>query len=299
MRIGIIGGTGFIGRSLGQEARKRGHSVVVFSRRKEITLSWANEVRPFHQEGAVLDPSGLDVLINLAGDNVFGLWTAAKMKRIRDSRVELTNRIVDALKECQQRPATFICASGSSAYGNGGDEILSETSARGAGFLAEVCTDWEAAANRVEALGMRVVLLRTGVVLGKDGGAWPLLRRVFSFCLGGRLGDGKQWMPWIHLDDEVGIILHTVEHQSISGPVNLVAPHPVTNADFTKSIARVVKRPAIFHVPAFALKLALRGLGGVLLDSLRLQPQVALNAGYKFKHPYLNNALAALDRSSP
>lgn len=294
MRIGIIGGTGFIGRSLGQEAQKRGHSVVVFSRQKEISLSWAAEVCPIHQEGTALDPSGLDVLINLAGDNVFGLWTSAKKQRIRDSRVVLTNRIVDALKECPKRPATFICASGSGAYGNRGDEILTETSSRGAGFLADVCADWEAAANRAQALGMRVVLLRTGMVIGQDGGAWPLLRRVFSFCLGGRLGDGKQWVPWIHLDDEVGIILHAVERPNITGPVNLVAPHPVTNAELTAAISRTVKRPAIFHAPAFALKLALGGLGSVVLDSQRLQPLAALNAKYEFKHPYLNNALTEL-----
>ncbi len=294
MRIGIVGGTGFIGRSLGQEARKRGHSVVVFSRRKELSLSWAEEVRPLHQEGIALDPAGLDVLINLAGDNVFGLWTSAKKKRIRDSRVDLTNRIVDALKECSDRPRTFICASGSGAYGNRGDEILTEDSSRGAGFLAEVCADWEAAANRVQALGMRVVLLRTGMVLGQDGAAWPMLRRVFSFCLGGRLGDGRQWVPWIHLDDEVGIILHTLENQSISGPVNLVSPDPVTNAELTKAIARTVRRPAIFHAPAFALKFALGGFGSVLLDSQRLQPQAALSAGYEFIHPNLDGALAAL-----
>ena len=268
--------------------------MVVFSRRKELSLSWAEDIRPIHQEGPVLDPSGLDVLINLAGDNVFGLWTAAKKKRIRDSRVELTGRIVDALKQCPARPATFICASASGYFGNRGDEILTESSPRGTGFLADVCADWEAAANRAQALGMRVVLLRTGMVLGKDGGAWPMLSRVFKFCLGGRLGDGKQWVPWIHLDDEVGIILHTVEHPSISGPINLVAPNPVTNAELTTAIARVVKRPAIFHAPAFALKLALGGLGSVVLDSQRLQPLAALNAGYEFKYLSLDDALASI-----
>ncbi|MEI6534994.1 MAG: TIGR01777 family oxidoreductase [Verrucomicrobiaceae bacterium] len=294
MRIGIIGGTGFIGRSLGREARQRGHRVVVFSRRKDLTLSWADEIRPIHQEGPVLDPTVLDVLINLAGDNVFGMWTAAKKKRIRDSRVDLTNRIVDALKECPKRPATFICASGSGAYGNRGEEILTEISPRGVGFLADVCADWEAAANRAQALGARVVLLRTGMVLGKDGGAWPLLRRVFSFCLGGRLGDGKQWVPWIHLDDEVGIILHMIEHPGISGPVNLAAPNPVTNAELTAAISRALKRPAILHAPAFALKLALGGLGSVVLESQRLQPQAALNAGYEFKYRDLGETLRVL-----
>lgn len=294
MRIGIIGGTGFIGRSFGREARQRGHSVVVFSRRKEISLSWANEVRPIAQEGPVLDPTGLDVLINLAGDSVLGLWTSAKKKRICDSRVELTNRIVDALKECPERPATFICASGSGAYGNRGDEILTETSPRGAGFLADVCADWEAAANRAQTLGMRVVLLRTGMVLGKDGAAWPLLRRVFSFCLGGRLGDGKQWVPWIHLEDEVGIILHAIEHTHVSGPVNLVAPEPVTNIEFTRAVARAVHRPAIIPVPAFALRLVLGEFADVLLDSQHVEPKVALASGYQFQHPGLVGALRSL-----
>lgn len=294
MNIGIIGGTGFIGRSLGREARQRGHSVVVFSRRKDLSLSWASEVRPIAQEGPVLDPSGLDVLINLAGDSVLGLWTSVKKKRIRDSRAELTNRIVDALKECPERPATFICASGSGAYGNRADEILTETSSRGAGFLADVCADWEAAANRAQTLGMRVVLLRTGMVLGKDGAAWPLLRRVFSLCLGGRLGDGKQWVPWIHLEDEVGIILHAIENTHVSGPVNLVAPEPVTNIEFTRAVARAVHRPAIIPAPAFALRLVLGEFADVLLDSQRVEPKVALASGYQFRHPELDGALRSL-----
>jgi uncharacterized protein len=294
MRIGIIGGTGFIGSALASAAEQRGHGIVLFSRRPDGHDSSAKPVRLVSADGPVIDPSGLDAIVNLAGESVFGFWTKSKMRRIRESRVALTNRIVDALAECRDRPGVFVNASASGAYGHRGDELLTETSARGAGFLADVCAEWELAANRARELGIRVVLLRTGMVLGKDGGAWPLLRRLFGFCLGGRLGCGKQWVPWIHIEDEAGMILHAIENPGLSGPVNLAAPNPVTNAEFTRAVARAVKRPAVCHAPAFALKLALGGFSSVVLDSQRLVPQAALAQGYEFKYRELGDALRAL-----
>jgi uncharacterized protein (TIGR01777 family) len=252
-------------------------------------------VRISHTEAgaSALDPAGLDALVHLAGESVRGYWTAAKKRRIRDSRVDLTGRIVEAMQACDARPKTFICASGFGAYGDRGDEWLTETSPRGQGFLAEVCAEWEAAACRAVALGVRVVLLRTGLVLGRDGGAWPMLRRVFSARLGSRLGDGKQWVPWIHLDDEVGITLDALENAGYNGPVNLTAPNPVTNAELTRQIAGMLNKSTFIPAPAFALKLALGEMSTMLLDSARVKPAVALANGYTFKHPELRDALAA------
>ena len=297
MRIGIIGATGFIGSALASEAVKRGIGVVVFSRRKDLFLPWAKEIRPVHGDGQVIDPSDLDALVNLAGESVLGLWTRAKRRRIRESRITLTERIVEALKQCPQRPGTFLSASGTGAYGNRGDEVLTENSERGKGFLADVCADWEAAANAAIPLGVRVVLLRTGLVLGRDGGTWPLLRRIFRARIGGRLGNGKQWMPWIHLADEVGIILHALEKTSYAGPVNLTAPNPVTNTDLTTNVAGALGRRPFLPTPAFLLRLFLGQASSMLLDSQRVHPQSAQTRAYNFQFSELNDAL--LDLTEP
>lgn len=293
MNIGITGATGFIGTALAKAATERGHGVVAFSRSRNVSLPWAKEVRPISEEGdSAIDPVDLDAIVHLAGESVMGYWTPSKKRRIHSSRVDLTRRIVESLKNCNDRPKTFISASGSGAYGNRGDEWLTESSTRGKGFLADVCTAWEAAACRAMALGVRVVLLRTGMVLGREGGAWPLLQRIFNARLGSRLGNGKQWVPWIHLEDEVGIILHTLENPDYNGPVNLAAPNPVTNAEMTRLIADLLNKPTFLPVPAFALRLVLGELGSVVLDSARVKPQVALEHGYTFKYPDLDHALA-------
>jgi uncharacterized protein (TIGR01777 family) len=246
------------------------------------------------EDGSAVNFSGLDALVNLAGESIFGHWTKDRKQRIRESRIELTNHIVDRIGSASQRPGVFVCASATGYYGDRADEILNEESPPGSGFLAGVCLDWEAAANRARPLGIRVVNLRTSVVLGKGGGAWSVLRKIFGFGLGGRLGSGKQWMPWIHLEDEVGIILHALEHDRCSGPVNLAAPGCVTNADFTKTVARALRRPAFCHAPAFALRLALGEFSHVMLDSERVAPRVAPGWGYRFRHPELDGALATL-----
>jgi uncharacterized protein (TIGR01777 family) len=170
--------------------------------------------------------------------------------------------------------------------------VLTESSKRGWGFLADVCAEWEREAARAATLGLRVVYLRTGMVLGSEGGAWPLLRRIFSLRLGSRLGDGKQWVPWIHIDDEVGIILHAIEHVNYSGPVNLAAPNPVTNAEMTRTIANLLNTSTFIPVPGFGIKLVLGEFGSVALESARAKPEAALKYDYEFKYTDLEHALA-------
>jgi uncharacterized protein (TIGR01777 family) len=195
----------------------------------------------------------------------------------------------------ENRPKVLVCASGAGFYGNSGTERVDESTPRGEGFLADVCASWEKAALRGQSLRMRVILLRTGMVLGRDGGAFPLLRRVFGLGLGGKLGSGEQWMSWIHIDDAVQIVLKAIETESVSGPVNLCAPEAATNAEFTTKLAAALKRPAFFHAPAFALKLLLRGMAEeMLLGGQRVIPRVATEMGYGFAHPTLDSALKAL-----
>ena len=295
MRIGITGVTGFIGSALARALSERGHGIVVYSRRTDLFLPWAKEIRKFDPESPhVLDASGLDALVHLAGESVMGYWTEAKMKRIRDSRVETTQRIVEGLKDCSHGPSTFICGSASGAYGDRGDEVLPESAARGTGFLADVCAEWEAAACRAMAMKVRVVLLRTGVVLGRDGGAWPLLKKIFSLRLGSQLGSGKQWVPWIHLDDEVRIIVEAIENPAYQGPINLAAPHPVTNAEMTKTIAELLGKSRFIPAPAFALKLLMGKMSSAFLSSLRLEPKAVVDHGYEFKYSNLHHAVTDL-----
>ena len=293
MVIGITGATGFIGSALARAARDRGHEVVAYTRGKQASLPGADLVRPIHPDKEqALDPSGLDALVHLTGESVMGLWTPAKRRRIRDSRIDLTRRVVNALAECPDRPHTFLCGSAAGYYGDRGDDLLPETEKRGWGFLADVCAEWEREALRAATFGTRVVLLRTGVVLGRGGGPWTMLRRLFKLRLGSRLGNGRQWVPWIHIDDEIGIILDAIEKAVYRGPVNLAAPHPVTNAELTRRIADLLNVSTFIPVPAFAMKLVLRDMSSMVLDSLRLQPQVPLSHGYAFKYHELEHALA-------
>lgn len=244
-----------------------------------------------------LPETKLDALVHLSGESLMGLWTHEKRDRIWKSRVDFTQSLVAHLGTWQEenRPKVIVCASGAGFYGNSGATPVDERSPRGEGFLADVCAGWEKAALRAEALGIRVVVLRTGMVLGSDGGAFPLLKRVFGLGLGGRLGAGTQGMAWIHIDDAVGIILKSIETESVRGPVNLCAPEAVTNAEFTQKLAAVLQRPAFFHAPAFALKLLLRGMAEeMLLSGQRVIPRVATEMGYGFTFPNLSGAFKAL-----
>ncbi len=292
MRIGITGATGFIGRHVASAARGHGHEVVAYSRRQgEGTLQQPPDAPH------ALPETPLDALVHLAGESLMGLWTKEKRHRIWTSRVDFTEKLVAHLAtwKPENRPKVFVCASGIGYYGDSGSTPVDESTPRGSGFLADVCEGWENAARQAEALGMRVVLLRTSMVLGKDGGAFPLLRRVFNLGLGGRLGSGEQWMSWIHLDDEAGLILKAIETEGLTGPINLAAPNPVTNAEFTRQLAATLHRPAFFHVPAFALRLLLRDMASeMLLGGQRGVPRTATEAGYSFAHPTLEGALQSL-----
>lgn len=296
MVIGITGATGLIGSAVGRLAADEGHEVVAFTRSPEKTiLPWAAEVRPFAADDTLpIDAGGLDCLIHLAGEPVLGWWTTAKKRRIMDSRVDLTQRITRCLAEASPRPTSLLCASGVGWYGSRGDEVLTEWAGNGSDFLADVCRGWEDAAKRAEQLGMRVVLLRTGLVLAKEGGAFPLMRTAFDWGLGGRLGDGRQWMPWIHLQDEARLILWAALHPTFAGPLNLASPNPVTNAELTTVLASALNRWAWMHAPKFGLRLMLGELAEMLLASQRAVPATAVENGFVFDFPELGDALADL-----
>ncbi|MES2598140.1 MAG: TIGR01777 family oxidoreductase [Verrucomicrobiota bacterium] len=299
MQIGITGATGLVGRAVGVLAQGSGHEVIGYSRQAIGPQPHLSKTLISTKE-CPLPETRLDALIHMAGETLFGLWTKAKLERIWKSRVDLTRQIVSELRSWrpENRPRVLLCASAVGYYGDRGDTVLEENTSSGNGHLAELCREWESAARQASAMGTRVVLLRTGVVLSNQGGAYPLMRRVFACGLGGRMGSGKQWMPWIHEQDEATLILWALENESVVGPVNLCAPHPVTNAEFTRRLAAHLKRPAFMHVPAFAMRLLPRRMADeMLLVSQRAFPRVATDLGYRFAYPQLDDALTELGGS--
>jgi uncharacterized protein (TIGR01777 family) len=290
MNIGITGATGLIGGRIIDLALRRGHEVAAFTRHPERTIPGC-EMRAFSME-AVPNITGCEALIHLAGESVAGLWTKAKKRRIVESRVRGTQRLVEAINAAREKPEVLLSGSAIGFYGDSGEVELTETSPAGTGFLAETVQAWEAEARRAE--GVRVVLLRTAVVLAKKGGALPPMALPFRLGLGGELGDGRQWMPWIHLDDLAHLALFAIENLDIRGPLNGSAPWPVRNADFTKTLAQTLHRPAFFRVPAFALRAALGDFSHELLDSKRVLPAVAADHDFRFQFPDLAPALKNL-----
>lgn len=239
--------------------------------------------------------SGFDVVIHLAGESIVGRWTDPKKKAIRDSRIQGTRNLASALAQSNSKPRVFICASAIGFYGNRGDELLTEESAAGDGFLAELARDWEDATRVAAGSGIRTVNLRIGVVLSPKGGALAKMLTPFQLGLGGRVGPGTQWWSWIHVDDIVGAIHHILDTESLSGPVNLVAPNPVQNIEFTRLLASVLGRPALFPVPAFAARLAFGEMAQeLLLSSQRVKPSKLEASGYSFRFPELRAALEDL-----
>lgn len=292
MKIGITGARGLIGTALVALLNEHGNEAVAFTRNPDSSIPGVDEVRQFSPATAEeTDVSGLDALVHLAGEPVLGLWTSDKKNEIRASRVDGTEGLVRAVKQCENSPRILVTASGTGFYGDRGDEILTESSDCGSGFLAEVSRDWESAAMEAEELGIRVVRGRIGMVLGKGGGAAPLLQRLFRLCLGGRLGSGKQWMPWVQVDDVAKMFLYAIENEDLQGAVNFCSPNPVRNSDFTKVIARQIKRPAIAWVPAPLLKLVLGEMSEMLLFSERVDPVVLKKDGFIWQYEELEDAI--------
>jgi uncharacterized protein len=281
MNITVTGATGSIGKRLVQTLLVAGHSINALGRKQSVELS--NE-----------SLATADAIIHLAGEPVAQRWTPEVKQRIRSSRVDGTRNLVNALAKQSRRPRVLVCASAIGYYGSRGDEVLTETSSPGGDFLARVVVDWEEAAEKAEACGIRVVPLRFGVVLGKEGGALPKMLPPFRLGLGGRLASGQQWMSWIHVDDVIGLIRFALETSAIRGPMNATAPQPVTNAEFTKELATALHRPAILPVPSFALKLLFGEMAQVILGSQRVIPQAARSAGFHFEYPELRPALVRL-----
>lgn len=239
--------------------------------------------------------SGFDAVVHLAGESIVSRWTEAKKRRIRESRVKGTRHLAEALAQAPRRPQVLISASAIGYYGDRGEEALREDSPSGDGFLPEVCREWEAAAQPAVSAGIRTAHLRTGVVLSPSGGALKAMLPPFRMGLGGKVGSGRQWMSWIDLHDMIGAILHLIADDSIRGPVNMVSPSPVRNAEFTKTLASVLSRPAIFPMPAFAARLVFGQMGDeLLLASQRVEPAELMASGYVYQKPDLRKALEAI-----
>ena len=294
MRVLVTGASGFIGRRLVSKLK----GAVVLSRDPEAARRALGDVEAHRWEPAEGPPPAaaledVEAVFNLAGESVAGRWSTERKRKILESRVNATRNLVSAIaaRRSGARPAVLISASAVGYYGPRGEDLLDESAPAGDDFLAEVCVAWEAEAARAREVGVRVVSPRIGIVLGPGGGALRSLLRPFKLGLGGRLGDGKQWMSWIHLDDVVGLLLHAKETRAVAGAMNTVAPAPVTNREFTRALGAALMRPALLPVPSFALRIALGEFAGALLGSQRVEPRVALATGYRFAWPSLDEAL--------
>ncbi len=294
----ITGATGFIGRKLVEQLLSMGHEVNYLGRTRSKTLD--SRVAFHHWKPAELPPldsiSRLDAIVNLAGEPVMQRWNTEAIRRIYASRVEGTRKLVTAIGALRHKPSVLVSASASGYYGDRGDEILTESSPPGDDFLANLCIDWEKEATRAREFGLRVVTVRIPIVLGTDGGALKQMLPAMRFGLGGRLGSGRQWMPWVHIDDLVRLFVHAAENPAISGPLNGGTPHPMRNAEFVGTLARVLHRPALLAVPRFVLKLALGELAEAVLSSQRAIPEATEQTKFQWTYPDLRAALEKLLR---
>jgi len=292
MTTAVTGASGFIGRRLIQRLRDEGHSIRVLGRHDP------GDVQFFRWEAGGEPPpealEGVDAIIHLAGEPVGQRWNKAVKQRIRDSRVIGTRNLVSALSSLKNRPRTMIAASAVGYYGDRGEELLTERSAPGSDFLASVCVDWEKESNRAAEFGLRVVMLRSGIVLGAGGGALKEMAGPFKAGFGGPIGSGRQWVSWIHIDDEIALIMFALRHDSLSGPINATAPEPVRNAEFAQALGKALHRPSLIPTPGFALKLMFGEMSEALLASERVIPEAAMEAGFQFEHPELTEALAGI-----
>jgi len=294
MKIIISGATGLVGAALETTLRDEGHNVARLVRGGNAT---AGDI-PWNPGAAKVDLAaleGADAFVNLNGASIGGgRWTPERKDLLRSSRVNTTRFLVDTFSRLTQKPRAFLSASAIGFYGSRGDEVLTEASTSGTDFLSELSREWEQEAQRAESLGIRTAILRFGIILSSRGGALPRMLTPFKMGVGGRLGNAKQWMSWIALDDVVGIIHWAIANSQVKGPVNVVAPNPVQNSELTRVLAKVLHRPAIFPAPAFALRLMLGEMAdALLLGSQRVRPEKLLNSNYKFRFEHLEPALCA------
>lgn len=298
MRLVLTGASGFIGSALCPRLLEQGHSLTLLTHGAPRDAGSATK-RWLHWTPGVLTEwksalDGADGVINLAGEPIAAKkWSTTQRRRIESSRIDSTRSLVQAIGEAAHKPQFLISASATGYYGPRGDEIITEETDPGRDFLSSVCRVWEDEAKKAEAFGVRVVRLRTGIVLGRGGGALVKMAEPFKFFVGGKLGSGKQWMSWIHLEDHVRLIIELMSNARASGPVNATAPAPVTNKEFCETLGKVMRRPCWATVPGFALRLALGEMADMLLTGQRVIPAVAEKLGFEFRHPKLQQALEA------
>lgn len=298
MRVVITGGSGLIGRALCEEL-VAGHEVVVLSRRPESVSGLPSGVAVERWDAESAAGWGKLVegaaVVHLAGENIGeGRWTAEKKRRIRDSRVRSSRAVAEAIEEAEVKPEVLLQGSAVGYYGHRGDEVVTEEEPPGDDFLARVCVEWEASTAGVEALGVRRAVLRSGVVLSTRGGALPKMALPFRLFAGGPVGNGRQFVPWIHIEDEAGAIRFLLEHGEASGPFNLTAPEPVTNAELSRLLGKVLHRPSLLPAPAFALRLALGEMADMVLQGQRAVPTRLQELGYRFRFAGAEAALEDL-----
>ncbi len=296
--VAITGATGQLGSALAASCARDGIPVSALVRDTARAAALLPSAKLHAWDATRGSPpveafAGVDVVVNLMGEGIADKrWNDARKKQLRDSRVVGTRALVDALRDLPRRPRLLISASGAGYYGDRGDEILTESSAPGTGFLPELARDWEAESMRAAEIGLRVVVLRNGVVLSKGAGILHKMLTPFRLGLGGPIGSGRQWLPWIHLEDQIGLIRHAMSHEAVSGPLNAVAPEPVTNAEFARALGEALGRPTVLRAPLFALRLRFGSMvDEALLPSQRAMPVRTLETGYAFRHPLLRGAL--------
>ena len=295
MRVTITGATGLIGRRLVSALKERGDEVTVLSRSpgKARSALGVDAVAwdPMAGSAPAEALSGRDAVVHLAGENVAQRWTETSRRAIRESRETGTRNLVAGLRSADPRPSVLVASSAVGYYGKHGDEVVDESTPAGDDFLAEVCVAWEREASAAEELGLRVVTIRTGVVLDADGGALGKMLTPFKLGAGGPVAGGDQYMPWIHAEDVSGMYLAALDGGDWRGPVNASAPEPVTNRDFSKALGRALHRPAVAPIPAFALRLLYGDMAEIVTEGQRAVPRRALELGYAFRHPDLDEAL--------
>lgn len=293
MKILITGASGLLGENLQKSLLSKGHELLLATRHKpekDNQIYWNIEKGFREEDFGKLET--VDAVVHLAGETITGRWSEEKKRKIRDSRIFGTRSLVDAFSKLANKPKVFVSSSAIGFYGDRADEELTESSAAGDTFLAKTCAEWEAEARRAEDLGIRTVLVRTGVVLAKEGGALGQMLTPFKFGVGGVVGSGKQWMSWISLEDEIEIFNFALENENVRGAVNATAPNPATNEEFTKTLGAVISRPTILPLPEFAVNLVFGEMGdALLLDSTKVLPKRLTDFGFKFKHPTLKEAL--------